>query len=594
MPRFPGPDDLSLNIGDGDESPSVEAPLQRTGREINPRAVGWPLQYQLWVESDHRLVHVRRSISEAHRRWSGWKLRIALAASIVAVDSGSRVDRSAAFARDGVLGPIRIMAPAQCGELARYLSETSRISAPIWSKGRAANDSILARVASHPALTSLLVPLLGEDLILWGASVATKTAGNRHPWHSDIESCDPGGGFVSAWLALRNVTPDSTLRFVAGSHRVGKTVQELRAEAGLTRGQVTDAHVLQWAKQQNPQAKLVEVAATEGDIILFDGRVWHASENRLNDGERMALLLQFASADTPVRIPVLENLKWPFRYLEAPRPPVITVHGTPRAKANDVVPIPVGGRPRPQKPIESTVRPLDFEPPIKEQKSWQPFPQFRGRTAALDLLSCHAAMLRPGFSPHPPHAHQDEELLIVLDGEAELLLADRADFSAAHAVKVKAGDFAYYPAFQHHSLANRSTRAVRYLMFRWNRAVAENQSGKLRPIVVHEPVTAEAHQGRGFSVRTIFEGRTQWLRKLHCHTSRLEIGAGYAPHADDYDVAILMQSGRVETLGRQAGPGDLIFYAAGELHGMRNVSDEPAHYLVFEWHGAPVTLPAPA
>jgi hypothetical protein len=35
-PRFPGTDDPSLNVSDGDESPSVEAPLQRTAGQINP------------------------------------------------------------------------------------------------------------------------------------------------------------------------------------------------------------------------------------------------------------------------------------------------------------------------------------------------------------------------------------------------------------------------------------------------------------------------------------------------------------------------------------------------------------------------------
>jgi hypothetical protein len=37
-PGFGLTDDLSLNVSDGDESPSVEAPLQRTRGEINPCA----------------------------------------------------------------------------------------------------------------------------------------------------------------------------------------------------------------------------------------------------------------------------------------------------------------------------------------------------------------------------------------------------------------------------------------------------------------------------------------------------------------------------------------------------------------------------
>jgi quercetin dioxygenase-like cupin family protein len=79
--------------------------------------------------------------------------------------------------------------------------------------------------------------------------------------------------------------------------------------------------------------------------------------------------------------------------------------------------------------------------------------------------------------------------------------------------------------------------------------------------------------------------------------SLLEPGRGYAEHVDDYDVAIFVQSGRVETLGREAGPGSLIYYPSGEPHGMRNAGAEPARYITFEFHGrraAPwVHQPAP-
>lgn len=505
------------------------------------------------------------------------------------------------FARDGFSGPIRLLGPEQCSALARYLNGTRRISPPVWSKGRAAADGILSRVAAHPALVRLLTPLLGEDIVLWGASAVRSAAGDAHPWHVDIESAGAEGGFVSVWIGLQNVCADSSLRFIAGSHLCGKTIQQIQSEEGESRGSAACETILSWAHRDNPGAQLVELAADAGDAVLFDGRIWHGSYNRLEGGERLALLLQFAAAETPVRIPKLAKLKWPFTYLDHPRPPVIAVHGLARSDVNHVVAMPPGAPPKALPRLGSTIRSLDHEAKADPAKSWQPFNLFCGRSAGLDFMSCHAAMLRPGFTPHVPHAHQDEELLIVLDGEAELLIADRPEVAGAQPIRVKAGDFAYYPAFQHHTIRNLADRPVHYLMFRWNRAEAEAPSGRLKALFVHDPTPAEAVAGRGFTMRTVFEGRTQWLRKLHCHSTRLEAGAGYAPHADAYDVAILVQSGRVRTLGREAGPGELIYYPAGEVHGMRNVGDEPAHYLVFEWHGAPVpqgqppvAAPAPA
>lgn len=492
------------------------------------------------------------------------------------------------FARDGFAGPIRLLGAEQSRALARYLNGTRRVSPPVWSKGRAVTDGILGRIAAHPALVRLLKPLLGEDIILWGASTIRSPAGVKHPWHVDIESSLREGGFVSVWIGLQYVNENSGMRFIAGSHLCGKSIQQIESEEGEKRGSAPNETIVDWARRDNPEARLAVVPATDGDAILFDGRTWHASQNHLEGEERLALLLQFASADTPVRIPKMTRLSWPFTFLDEPRPPVIAVHGSPRSDINNVVALPPGTPPKVLPPLKSTIRSLDHGPQADPARNWQPFNLFRGRSGALDMMACHAAMLRPGFTPHPPHAHQDEELFIILDGEADLLIADRAEVDGARAIRVKAGDFAYYPAFQHHTIRNPTDRPVHYLMFRWNRAEAEAPSGRLKAIVVHDPPSAETKPGKGFAVRTIFEGRTQWLRKFHCHTSRLEAGAGYAPHADAYDVAILVQSGRVRTLEREAGPGDLIYYPAGEVHDMRNTSDEPAHYLVFEFHGEPV------
>jgi hypothetical protein len=95
-------------------------------------------------------------------------------------------------------------------------------------------------------------------------------------------------------------------------------------------------------------------------------------------------------------------------------------------------------------------------------------------------------------------------------------------------------------------------------------------------------------------MRRLFEGPTAYLGKLHAHVTTLQPGAGYAPHVDAYDVAILTLAGTVETLGERVGPQSVIYYGAGELHGMRNVGPEVARYLVFEFHAPGVGSLTPA
>jgi mannose-6-phosphate isomerase-like protein (cupin superfamily) len=203
-------------------------------------------------------------------------------------------------------------------------------------------------------------------------------------------------------------------------------------------------------------------------------------------------------------------------------------------------------------------------------------------------MSCHAAVLSAGYSPHPPHAHGDEELLMVLAGEADLLVADGPSYEGARPVHVTAGDFVYYPPGQHHTIRNPGGSPVTYMMFRWRTGGATPKPSRLAATLFRAPPPVDARPGRGFATRPVFSAHTMWLRKLTCHMSRLESGAGYAAHADPYDVAILIHSGRVRTLSREMGAGGLIYCSAGELHGMRNIGNEPAHYIVFEFHGRPL------
>lgn len=67
-----------------------------------------------------------------------------------------------------------------------------------WAKGRAVTSEPFYRAATNPRLLALLAPLLGEDIILWGASLVIKQPGEAHRLHTDVESSAPEGGFVSA------------------------------------------------------------------------------------------------------------------------------------------------------------------------------------------------------------------------------------------------------------------------------------------------------------------------------------------------------------------------------------------------------------
>ncbi|MGZ4928761.1 MAG: cupin domain-containing protein [Halobacteriota archaeon] len=218
-----------------------------------------------------------------------------------------------------------------------------------------------------------------------------------------------------------------------------------------------------------------------------------------------------------------------------------------------------------------------------EGENWKPYSVFNGRAANLQDLSCHTSVLAGGCSPHPPHEHVEEEILIVLSGEINIILKDPDKPSHDIQKRLRKGKLAYYPAHFAHTLENTTRKPANYLMFKWRGASPSSDNILNFGCFDALPIQNAVRGGQGFSPQLLFEGATQYLKILHCHTTVLEPGAGYLPHPDPYDVAILMLDGEVQTLGQQVRAPAVIFYEAGSPHGMHNPTGTAARYLVFEF-----------
>ncbi len=223
---------------------------------------------------------------------------------------------------------------------------------------------------------------------------------------------------------------------------------------------------------------------------------------------------------------------------------------------------------------------------LRPAEGFASFQHFRGRTPSLTDIECHSSVLAPGTSPHPLHRHIEEELLVVVSGTAELQVADDAEGSMnAERAQMGPGDFAYYPAHLHHTLRNAGDTPLLYTMLKWaNYGKPRDQRAAGRAFVRAGDAIRAAGLGLG---APLFEVRSRWLGRLHAHVSGLAPGEGYAPHADRYDVAILLLSGSVETLSREVSAPALLYHPAAAQHGIRAIGLEPARYLVFELEGRP-------
>lgn len=93
------------------------------------------------------------------------------------------------------------------------------------------------------------------------------------------------------------------------------------------------------------------------------------------------------------------------------------------------------------------------------------------------------------------------------------------------------------------------------------------------------------------SVRSFFKMRTATLEQLEVHATTLNPGKmPHPPHRHPNEEMIIIRQGTVEALvngeWKRVGPGSVIFNASNQLHGLRNVGNEPAVYHVINWKTA--------
>jgi len=479
------------------------------------------------------------------------------------------------FAELGFMGPKRVLTRAECRA---FLALLDRQPAPLdWNKGRAATSPLFYEVATRHSILKPVTDVVGRNVVLWGASIARREPEQVHAPHVDIEVADPGVRAVSVWIGLENTTRESSLWLVPGSHRIGATIQEVAAELGFRRGEYGRDDVVSWASARGAGDRSETLEMSDGQALWFDGHLWHGSDN-VSGKTRTALLLQYATADSPIRIPNLAVLEYPFESIAEPRPPCIVVAGDGDGEANRLVPPPPRRGALPT--ISTWVRELSLPLAQERGEGFTPHPIFRGGTPNTKWLSAHASILESGRSPHPPHTHADEEILIVLDGSGELVLGQPGE---ERVVEARPGVVAYYPGGFPHTIRSVGAGAVQYLMVKW--MGSRRSSKNALPDQLCDLRSSAAEDPDGVRHTVLFEGPTGRMRRLRCHLTTLTPAAGYAPHVDGHDVTIVLLEGTVETLGETVRAPAVVHTSAGHPHGIRNVGAEVARYLVVELHG---------
>lgn len=494
--------------------------------------------------------------------------------------SQSLPTESETFEKEGFLVRRQVYSENQLDRIRTLIKQPTPHIA--WEKDLCARSYDYLKFADLPSICDTVCDLLGEHVILWGGIVLERNPNEVHPWHTDIESSAPEGGFVSVWVGIDGIQRESVLKVVPGSHRFGQSIQQVIQDHGEDRKTATDANIETWAKTLDAASPgVTQPDIQSGDAIFFDGRIWHGSENLAGDSVRRAVLFQFARADAAVRIPNFKNLEWPFKFRDRPLPPCIQISGKADRKLNKISDKPPEIKSDlPQ--LASETFQIDLDKQLEGEKHFIPTPLFTGCTDNLKRIACHYSVLKPGRSPHVPHAHVDEEILVVLRGSATLLYENNQGKIIEYSVKQ--GGAVYYPSFHRHTIRNDDKEPILYVMLKW--VGQGNQAKKKLSLQTFDVTpTGKLKQEKRFTSSQCFKAPTNHLKGIETHISTLLPGGGYKAHTDDHDVAILMFEGSVVTNGQTITHGQLVWHSAGTDHDMRNHSEKPARYLVIEFHG---------
>ncbi len=95
-------------------------------------------------------------------------------------------------------------------------------------------------------------------------------------------------------------------------------------------------------------------------------------------------------------------------------------------------------------------------------------------TPTLDELECHITTLNPGQTPHEPHKHVDEELILVKEGTVESLVNGERR-------RATAGSVIFQSSNQLHAIRNVGDTPATYFVVKWN------SPGMMRPLSDWKP-----------------------------------------------------------------------------------------------------------
>lgn len=102
--------------------------------------------------------------------------------------------------------------------------------------------------------------------------------------------------------------------------------------------------------------------------------------------------------------------------------------------------------------------------PDKATVTKEPFGEnrvyFDGPTGQLKAMTAGSLMLKLGMSPHPPHQHEEEEMMVIAEGTGEIVVDGTK-------TKVGPGTMMFCAAGRLHGIVNTGKTPLLFYYYKW-------------------------------------------------------------------------------------------------------------------------------
>lgn len=206
-----------------------------------------------------------------------------------------------------------------------------------------------------------------------------------------------------------------------------------------------------------------------------------------------------------------------------------------------------------------------------------------GTTPAFKHFKVHATTLHPHQAPHPSHKHDDEELVIIKEGELTVTIEGKSQ-------TLSAGSIALMMPGDEHGFENKGDVNATYYVLRYeSNAPKDLERGRKSGgslCVEWKDVAFQPHE-KG-SIRRFFDRPTAMAKRFEMHVTTLNEGwQSHPPHTHQAAEILILTKGQAQEsingTWHNSHVGDVIFLQSNVPHALRNTGKEPCTYFAFQF-----------